>query len=35
VESILPVDAPVYVLASVQKGGEIGAPPSGVEEDGS
>ena len=28
-ESILPVDAPVYVLGTVQEGGEIGAPPPG------
>jgi hypothetical protein len=28
-ESILPVDAPVYVLGTVQEGGTIGAPPSG------
>jgi hypothetical protein len=26
-ESILPVDAPVYVLGTVQESGEIGAPP--------
>ncbi len=30
-ESILPVDAPVYVLATVQDGGGIGAPPQGGE----
>jgi hypothetical protein len=28
-ESILPVDAPVYVLGTVQESGEIGAPPPG------
>jgi hypothetical protein len=28
-ESILPVDAPVYVLGTVQGGGKIGAPPPG------
>ena len=28
-ESILPVDAPVYVLGTVQEGGGIGAPSSG------
>jgi hypothetical protein len=32
VESILPVDAPVYVLGAVQDDGEIGAPPPGDEE---
>jgi hypothetical protein len=32
VESVLPVDAPVYVLGSVQRDGEIGAPADG--EDG-
>jgi E3 Ubiquitin ligase len=31
-ESILPVDAPVYVLGTVQESGEIGAPPSGEAE---
>lgn len=31
VESILPVDAPVYVLGAVQDDGEIGAPPPGEE----
>ena len=31
-ESILPVDAPVYVLGTVQEGGGIGAPTSGEEE---
>ncbi len=31
-ESILPVDAPVYVLGTVQEGGEIGAPPPGERE---
>ncbi len=30
-ESILPVDAPVYVLGTVQDGGGIGAPPPGDE----
>jgi hypothetical protein len=30
-ESILPVDAPVYVLGTVQEGGGIGAPPPGDE----
>ena len=30
-ESIVPVDAPVYVLGTVQKGGGIGAPPPGNE----
>jgi hypothetical protein len=30
-ESILPVDAPVYVLGTVQEGGGIGAPSSGAE----
>ena len=28
-ESILPIDAPVYVLGTVQESGEIGAPPPG------
>jgi hypothetical protein len=28
-ESILPVDAPVYVLGTVQEGGGIGTPPGG------
>jgi hypothetical protein len=28
-ERILPVDAPVYVLGTVQEGGGIGAPPTG------
>jgi E3 ubiquitin ligase len=32
VESILPVDAPVYVLGAVQEDGKIGAPPPGGEE---
>lgn len=32
VESVLPVDAPVYVLGAVQEDGEIGAPPPGDEE---
>ena len=32
VESILPVDAPVYVLGAVQDDGEIGAPPPGDDE---
>ena len=32
VESILPVDTPVYVLGAVQDDGEIGAPPPGEEE---
>ncbi len=31
-ESILPVDAPIYVLGTVQEGGEIGAPTSGDKE---
>jgi E3 Ubiquitin ligase len=31
-ESILPVDAPVYVLGVLQENGEIGAPPSGSKE---
>ena len=31
-ESILPVDAPVYVLGTVQEGGGIGTPPPGSEE---
>jgi hypothetical protein len=31
-ESILPVDAPVYVLGTVQESGEIGAPPPGEAE---
>jgi hypothetical protein len=31
-ESILPVDAPVYVLGAVQESGEIGAPPPGEAE---
>lgn len=31
VESVLPVDAPVYVLGTVQEDGEIGAPPPGDE----
>jgi hypothetical protein len=31
-ESILPVDAPVYVLGTVQESGEIGAPPPGESE---
>jgi hypothetical protein len=30
-ESILPIDAPVYVLGTVQEGGGIGAPASGEE----
>jgi len=30
-ESILPVDAPVYVLGAVREGGAIGAPPPGTE----
>lgn len=30
-ESILPVDAPVYVLGAVQEDGEIGAPPGDEE----
>jgi E3 ubiquitin ligase len=34
VESILPVDTPVYVLGAVQDDGEIGAPPPGEEEQG-
>ncbi|MGH3147608.1 MAG: E3 ubiquitin ligase family protein [Rubrobacter sp.] len=33
VESVLPVDAPVYVLGAVQEDREIGAPPSGSEEE--
>ncbi len=28
-ETILPIDAPVYVLGTVQESGEIGAPPPG------
>ncbi len=32
VESVLPVDAPVYVLGAVQEDGEIGAPRTGDEE---
>ena len=32
VESVLPVDAPVYVLGAVQEDGEVGAPPPGDEE---
>ena len=31
VESVLPVDAPVYVLGAVQEDGEIGAPPPAEE----
>jgi len=31
VESVLPVDAPVYVLGTVHQDGEIGAPPPGEE----
>lgn len=31
-ESILPVDAPVYVLGTVQQNGEIGGPQSGSKE---
>jgi hypothetical protein len=31
-ESILPVDAPVYVLGTVQESGEIGAPSPGGKE---
>ena len=31
-ESILPVDAPVYVLGTVQESGEIGPPPPGEAE---
>ncbi len=30
-ERILPVDAPVYVLGTVQEDGEIGTPPPGDE----
>ncbi len=32
VESVLPVDAPIYALGAVQEDGEVGAPPAGDEE---
>ncbi len=34
IESILPIDSPVYVLGVVQKDGEIGAPQEEQKEEG-